>query len=214
MSKEQLEKIYQKRHAVWTLKNTPSRELRSIVSCEVVNPCRAIDLGCGEGYNSIYLALNGFDVTGVDISENAIAYAKENAGEHGVNIDFRSIDLLDNLDELGKFGFGFEWALLSQIMPEERKRYMKNLAKIIKEDGFYFSYSFNIKSEGFGGSKKGKYRTEGATGLPVYCPPTEETRELIESTDFKIKMVGKDIKFRDNNGVIHNGNYFLSKRTR
>ena len=31
-----------------------------------IAPCRALDLGCGQGRNALYLALNGFDVTAAD----------------------------------------------------------------------------------------------------------------------------------------------------
>ena len=38
---------------------------------------RFLDLGCGKGRHSIYLNKKGFDVTGIDLSENSIAAAKE-----------------------------------------------------------------------------------------------------------------------------------------
>ncbi|XLS30381.1 class I SAM-dependent methyltransferase [Flavobacteriaceae bacterium M23B6Z8] len=36
-----------------------------------------LDLACGKGRHSIYLNALGFEVTGVDLSENSIAYAKQ-----------------------------------------------------------------------------------------------------------------------------------------
>jgi 2-polyprenyl-3-methyl-5-hydroxy-6-metoxy-1,4-benzoquinol methylase len=36
-----------------------------------------LDICCGTGTNPIYLAKNGFDVTGIDISLTAIVIAKE-----------------------------------------------------------------------------------------------------------------------------------------
>ena len=36
-----------------------------------------LDLACGRGRHSKYLSRNGFDVTGVDLSEESIAYAKQ-----------------------------------------------------------------------------------------------------------------------------------------
>lgn len=36
-----------------------------------------LDLACGKGRHSIYLNSLGYDVTGVDLSENSIAYAKQ-----------------------------------------------------------------------------------------------------------------------------------------
>lgn len=47
-----------------------------------------LDLGCGTGELSISLAKNGFDVSGVDISEDMLAVAEAKAAKHNVKIDF------------------------------------------------------------------------------------------------------------------------------
>ncbi len=47
-----------------------------------------LDSGCGAGHNSIYLAIKGHTVVGVDISSKAIERAKDKARERGVAIDF------------------------------------------------------------------------------------------------------------------------------
>ncbi len=41
-----------------------------------------MDLACGKGRHSIYLNQKGFDVTGLDLSETNIAYAKQFENEH------------------------------------------------------------------------------------------------------------------------------------
>ena len=38
---------------------------------------KILDLACGKGRHSMYLNSLGYDVTGVDLSENSIAYAKQ-----------------------------------------------------------------------------------------------------------------------------------------
>ena len=93
--KEDFEKAYEKPGmAVWTNKE-PLKELVELVESGKVKPCKVIDIGCGEGYYSIYLAKKGFDVLGIDISEKAIEYAKQNAKQAGVNIRFIAMDLFD-----------------------------------------------------------------------------------------------------------------------
>ena len=44
-----------------------------------LKPGRALDLGCGAGQNSNWLAENGWDVLGIDIAPSAIATARETA---------------------------------------------------------------------------------------------------------------------------------------
>ena len=54
---------------------------------------KALDIACGEGRNSIFLARNGFDVTGLDISEEGLAKADRWAKTEGLSVNFRCIDL-------------------------------------------------------------------------------------------------------------------------
>ena len=49
-----------------------------------IPPGRALDLGCGSGRHSIYLARNGWDVTGIDLVKDAVENAREKAIEAGV----------------------------------------------------------------------------------------------------------------------------------
>jgi|WetSurMetagenome_2_1015567.scaffolds.fasta_scaffold120321_2 tellurite methyltransferase len=54
---------------------------------------KALDIACGEGRNSIFLARNGFEVTGIDISEEGLAKAGQWAKAAGLVVAFRCIDL-------------------------------------------------------------------------------------------------------------------------
>ncbi len=50
---------------------------------------KLLEVGCGIGVDSIQLAKAGFDVTAVDLTENALTVAREFAAHSGVSIDFR-----------------------------------------------------------------------------------------------------------------------------
>ena len=58
-------------------------------------PGRALDLGCGEGGDAIWLAERGWQVTAIDFSEAGLRKAAEHAAERGVadRIEFRRADL-------------------------------------------------------------------------------------------------------------------------
>ncbi|MFJ8014020.1 SAM-dependent methyltransferase [Streptomyces sp. NPDC096339] len=62
---------------------------------EDLTPGRALDLGCGEGADAVWLARRGWRVTGVDISKVALGRAAEHAAEAGVGdrIAFEHHDL-------------------------------------------------------------------------------------------------------------------------
>jgi SAM-dependent methyltransferase len=57
----------------------------------------AIDLGMGEGRNAIYLAQQGWHVTGVDIADVAVGQARKRATQLGVSLD-AMVDDLDRYD--------------------------------------------------------------------------------------------------------------------
>lgn len=64
---------------------------------------KAIDIGMGEGRNSVFLAQNGFTVEGVDCSWKAIEKAKVLASERGISIDAKTQNLDFFLMPLMKF---------------------------------------------------------------------------------------------------------------
>jgi 2-polyprenyl-6-hydroxyphenyl methylase/3-demethylubiquinone-9 3-methyltransferase len=53
----------------------------------------ALDVGCGAGLLAEPLARLGARVTGIDASPEVIAVAREHAGEHGLEIDYRAGDV-------------------------------------------------------------------------------------------------------------------------
>lgn len=83
--------LYSERDQYWTGKPNASlvREASDLA------PGRALDLGCGEGGDAIWLAGRGWRVTAVDISQVALERAARHAAEAGVGdlIDWRRHDL-------------------------------------------------------------------------------------------------------------------------
>lgn len=80
---------------------------------------KALDIACGEGRNSVFLALNGFRVTGLDISDIGLAKAAARAKEEEVIVDFRRVDLerhiiTEKYDLILNFNF-----LLRELIPDE-----------------------------------------------------------------------------------------------
>jgi SAM-dependent methyltransferase len=58
-----------------------------------LEPGTALDLGCGEGGDAIWLAAEGWTVTGTDISQTALDIAAQHAAEVGVDVTWERHDL-------------------------------------------------------------------------------------------------------------------------
>jgi SAM-dependent methyltransferase len=76
----------------------PSPQLMLVLQERGIAPCRALEIGCGTGTNCVWLAQQGFDVTGLDLAPLAIERAREAAKGAGVKVDFRAADILAPLE--------------------------------------------------------------------------------------------------------------------
>jgi len=98
---------------------------------------KIIDIGCGTGRHAIELTKRGYNVTGVDLSENQIKRARGKAQEAGVTIDFQIQDAR-NLSFAGEFDLAVmlcEGGFSLMETDEMNFAILKNAAKALKENG-------------------------------------------------------------------------------
>ena len=93
-------------------------------------PGKALDIGMGQGRNSIFLAAQGWDVTGFDIAEVGVKLAREEAKKKGLNLQA----LVGDVD---KFDYGRErWDLVvGMYMHEYVTRNAKKIVDSLKPGG-------------------------------------------------------------------------------
>ena len=131
-----------------------------------VKPGKALDVEMGEGRNAVYLAQQGWDVTGIDFSPKALSLAKEHAREAGVNIQ-------TVLTKDVNFEFGQEqWDLIALIYPMEKRSYARvyealKPAGLVVVEGFHqdvhderLTYASNELIERFAGFTILRYQDE------------------------------------------------------
>ena len=76
---------------------------RFLVEVADLTPGRALDVGCGEGADAIWLARSGWSVTAIDVSEVAVGRAQEAAELAGVEIEWICGDVLQVTSQVGSF---------------------------------------------------------------------------------------------------------------
>jgi SAM-dependent methyltransferase len=85
-----------------------------------LTPGTALDLGCGQGGDAIWLATQGWTVTATDISATALEVAARHAAEAGVEVTWERHDLADSQPE-GSFDLVAASFLHSDVeLPRER----------------------------------------------------------------------------------------------
>jgi SAM-dependent methyltransferase len=118
----------------------PDFNLIEVVTQKPILNCKALDIGCGTGDNSIWLAQNRFQVTGTDTSEIALEKAKGKASKAKVECDFMLVDFLKNKIEDAPFGFVFDRGCFHSFSSEnDRRRFAQNVAAHLEEAGLWLT---------------------------------------------------------------------------
>lgn len=99
-----------------------------------VEPGKALDLGCGEGANSVFLARQGFKVEAVDINGDYVEKLK-NLSEK------ESLDLTIRKEDIREFDFNKEYNLILAInslqfmKKSEREEIVNKIKSFLSPDG-------------------------------------------------------------------------------
>jgi cyclopropane fatty-acyl-phospholipid synthase-like methyltransferase len=99
-------------------------------------PGTALDLGCGTGDNSIYLAKHGWKVTGVDFVAKAVdkARAKAEADKVAVNFTRADVTRLSSEGVGSDFGLIVDNGCLHGMSPEDRDAYVREVTAVAARD--------------------------------------------------------------------------------
>jgi SAM-dependent methyltransferase len=107
--------------------------LRALVEGEqALRPGRALDIGCGTGDNSIYLARYGWRVTGIDYVDTPLHKARAKAAAEKVKVDFVRADATRLRRE--HIGDSFELIVdngcLHGMSDEDRDAYVREVSAV------------------------------------------------------------------------------------
>jgi SAM-dependent methyltransferase len=136
---ERYRKRYESGDTPWDV-GQPDFNLIEVVTQKPIQSCKALDIGCGTGDNSIWLAQSGFEVIGTDTSDIALNKAREKASTADVECDFRLVDFLKNKIPGAPFGFVFDRGCFHSFSSEsDRRRFAQNVAAHLEEAGLWLT---------------------------------------------------------------------------
>ena len=95
----------------WDSGVPPPQLVAVVEGSDALPPQKALDLGCGTGTNSIYMARHGWDVTGIDFVPRAVTLAKRKAAEAQVLPRL----LVGDVTRLTDLGIGTDYSLLLDL---------------------------------------------------------------------------------------------------
>ena len=124
----------------------PDKELVLLLRERKIKKCRALDIGCGAGTNSIFLAQNRFDVTAVDISPTAIDIAKKRSKDAEVKIKFFVTNAYSLNLPKNSFDFIFDRGCFHHIPINYRKSYVKQNHRLLIKNGKYYLHAFSDRN--------------------------------------------------------------------
>ncbi len=106
--------------------------------CDLPRP-RVLDVGCGGGFNSNYLAEHSFAVTGVDLSEQSLAIAARHDSTESVH--YLRADAYELPFAAGSFDAVIAMDFLEHV--EEPARVIAEAARVLRPGGLFFFHTFN-----------------------------------------------------------------------
>ena len=116
---------------------SPDESLADWVDAKVIRLGTAVDLGCGNGRNAIFLARRGFVVEGVDYSQKAIDWAAERVREAGVSLRLRCQSVFDLGYEPGSCDLVYDSGCFHHIPPHRRRTYVELVTGMLKPGGWF-----------------------------------------------------------------------------
>ncbi|MBC8495685.1 methyltransferase domain-containing protein [archaeon] len=102
-----------------------------------------LDIGCGNGRNSVLFAKNGFTVHGIDVSESAIKIAKKNAKDNDVKISNQVGSVFRLPYNSNFFDALLDSGCIHHLRKSEWKKYLSSILRVLKTDGHFLLYCFS-----------------------------------------------------------------------
>lgn len=116
-------------------------DLEDALDTTKITDGRFLDLGTGPGTQAVQSAKRGFEVTGADLSENAINKARKLSDKVNFIVD----DILDSKLGDKQFDYVFDRGCFHVMPVKERQKYVKEIKRILNDNGILFLKCFSIK---------------------------------------------------------------------
>jgi len=149
---------------------------------------RILDLGCGSGANTWFLAKEGKEVYGIDSSPTAIKLCKKMLKKWGVSAKLRVGKMTELPYKNDFFDYVVDVVSLQHLDITEHEKSFKEIHRVLKPSGKFFSFHLGENSVSNKGKKIDNFTIENiAAGMPLANNgptcflTTEKAKELLSN---------------------------------
>jgi len=148
-------KYWQEQHKKYAIKDwivKPTLFAQKIINFLPKNG-KLVDLGAGQGQDSLFFCQNNFKVTSTDFCQNAINISKDR--NHCSNIDFQIVDLSKKMPfEDNSFDIVYSHMALHYFNHKETQKLFNEINRILKKDGIFATLANTINDPEVQNSQK------------------------------------------------------------
>lgn len=162
-------------------------------------PCKAVDLGAGEGRNSFYLAKKGFDVIAVEPSKVGAEKIKKQIKKYGYdNLHVINKKFCETENELFGIGFLVSLTCLEHMSEQELQESIQLIKRILSPNGYVYIVAFTEDDPGF---KRESNNASECSKFVKHYFKKNELKSLFK--DFEIIFYDEYIKEDLSHGLPH-----------
>lgn len=107
---------------------------------------RALDLGCGNGRDAVFMAARGCEVDAVDVSQTALDWGRELAAAAGVEVNFIRSSIFELAIEPHSYDIVHDSGCFHHLTPHRRISYLALLDRALKPSGHLVLACLNEKA--------------------------------------------------------------------
>jgi ubiquinone/menaquinone biosynthesis C-methylase UbiE len=98
---------------------------------------RVLELGCGAGDQALWFASRGYEAVGIDISEQAVEWAREKAASRDLEAEFVRGSVLALPFEDASFDYVLDGYCWHCIVGEDREVFLREAARVLRPGGIF-----------------------------------------------------------------------------
>lgn len=163
--------------------------IQGILAKQFPYPCKVLDIGCGGGYLTNFLAKKGHFVSGVDLSEQSLGVAKKH--DETKSVEYRRASAYELPFSDGIFDVVCAMDLLEHV--EKPAIVITEAARVLKKGGLFFFHTFNRNFLSYFMVIKGvewcfANAPRNMHVYPLFIKP-EELKSLCENRGLQVKEI-------------------------